>query len=335
MAANGLAVELVLEVEELRTVGDTGDDFAHVVGLLGVRRNDAQQLLGRVQRLAPGTFLTRGQLLVPRQQAGNLAGQAHAVGIVLGQVFGGTGDLRVHLGAAQLFVGGDLAGRGLEQGRAGEEHLGLAAHHHHVVGQARLVGTAGGGGTMHHGDLRQAHGRHARLVGEAARAFDEDVSGVVEVGATALGQGDHRQFVLHGDLLQAQGFLQSGGRDGATLDRAVVGDHQAAHAGHVADAGDDAAAGLGTVLVVVQPVAGQRGQLEERRTWVEQQVDALARQQLAALFKLGLGLGGLVQHLLFHVAEAGDGGKHGLAVLREAFAVNVDFRLDDRHRVTP
>ena len=241
----------------------------------------------------------------------------------------------MHLGAAELLVGGDLAGGGLEQGRAGEEHLGLAAHHHHVVRQAGLVGPASGAGAMHHGDLRQAHGGHARLVGEAACAFDEDVGGVVEVGAAALGQGHHRQLVLEGDLLQAQRFLQAGGGDGAALDRAVVGDHQAAHAGDVADAGDDAAACLAAVLVVMQLVAGQRGQLEERSAGIEQQVDAFTRQQLAALLELGLGFLRLVEHLLLDVAEGRDGCQHGFAVLREGFAMDIDFRLDHGHRLTP
>src|SRR5690606_2842002 len=103
-----------------------------------------------------------------------------------------------------------------------------------------------------------AHGRDARLVGEAACAFDEDVGGVVEVGAAGFGQGDDRQLVLHGHLLHAQRLLQAGGGDGAALDGAVVGQHQAANAGDVADAGDDAATGLAAVLVIVQLVAGQR-----------------------------------------------------------------------------
>src|SRR5690606_31051895 len=190
VAAHGLAVELVLEVEELGAIGDAGDDLANVVGLLGVCRNDTEQLFDRVQRLAPGLLRARRQLQVPRQHADDLAGQAYAVGIVLGQVFGGTGDLGVHFGAAQFFIGGDFAGRSLEQGRAGEEHRGLAAHHYHIVGQARLVGSAGGAGTVHHGDLRNAHGGDACLVGKAACAFDEDIGGVVEVGAAGLGQGD-------------------------------------------------------------------------------------------------------------------------------------------------
>ena len=46
------------------------------------------------------------------------------------------------------------------------------------------------------------------------------------------------------------------------------------------DAGDDAGARR---LVVVQAVRGERAQLEEGRAGVEQEVDALADRQLAAL----------------------------------------------------
>ncbi|CAB5617645.1 Uncharacterised protein [Pseudomonas aeruginosa] len=335
VAADGLAVELVLEVEELGAVGDARDDLADVVGLLRVGRNHPEQLLHRVQRFTPGTRRARRQLCVPRQHADDLAGQAHAVGVVFRQVFRGAGDLRVQFGSAELLVAGDLAGGGLEQRRPGEEHLGLAAHHHHVVRQPRLVGTAGGAGTMHHGDLGNAHGGDPRLVGEAARTFDEDLRRVVEVGATAFGEGHHRQLVLHGDLLQAQGLLQPGRGDGAALDRAVAGTDQAAHPGDVADPGDDPAAGLGAVLVVVQLVAGQRGQFEERRARVEQQRQAFARQQLAAFLELRPGLGGLVQDLLLQLAEAGHGGEHGLAVAGEVLAVDVEFRLDRGHVSPP
>jgi hypothetical protein len=43
----------------------------------------------------------------------------------------------------------------------------------------------------------------------------------------------------------------------------------------------------------VQFVTGQARQFEERRAGVQQQVQAFARQQLAALVELGLGLGAL------------------------------------------
>ena len=81
------------------------------------------------------------------------------------------------------------------------------------------------------------------------------------------------------DLLRAQVLLDRHRVVRAALDRRVVGDDHALAAGDPADAGDDARAGA---LVVVHAVGGQRRELEERAAGVEQPVDAVARQQLAA-----------------------------------------------------
>ena len=302
MGADGVGVELALEFQQVGTVGQARQDFAHVIGLFRVIGDQPQQLFNRVQRFAIGAWWRVRQAIIPGQQAHNFTHDAHAVGIVLGQVLSGAGGLRVHLRTPQFFIGGDFASGGLEQRWPGEEQLGLAAHHHHVIRQARLIRTTGRGRAVHHGDLRQAHGGHACLVGKAARAFDENLGGVVEVGAAAFGEGHHRQFVLHGDLLQAQGFLQPGRGNGAAFDRAVVGHHQHAHAADIADTSDQPATGGATVLVVVEFVAGQTGQLQERRAGVQQQVEALTGQQLAALVELGLGFLGLGQQGVFQLA---------------------------------
>ncbi len=63
--------------------------------------------------------------------------------VVVGQVLGEPRHRGVHVGAAEFLLGGDLAGGGLQQRRAGEERAGAVAHHDHVVGQARHVGAAG------------------------------------------------------------------------------------------------------------------------------------------------------------------------------------------------
>ena len=81
------------------------------------------------------------------------------------------------------------------------------------------------------------------------------------------------------DLLGAQMLLHRDRVVGAALDGGVVGDDDAFAAADAADAGDHAGGGH---VAVVHPVRRERRQLEERRAGVEQEVDALARQQLAA-----------------------------------------------------
>lgn len=66
----------------------------------------------------------------------------------------------------------------------------------------------------------------------------------------------------------------------ASLDGGVVGHDDALTSPHPADPGDDPGPGR---LVVVEAVGGQRRQLEERRTGVEQHADAVPGQQLAPL----------------------------------------------------
>lgn len=78
-------------------------------------------------------------------------------------------------------------------------------------------------------------------------------------------------------------------------------------------------------------VAGQARQFEERRARVQQQVQALARQQLAALVELALGLGGFLQHGLFELAQLFDTSQHRRVVACEISTVGIKVRFDDWH----
>src|SRR5690606_12108151 len=244
-AAYGLAVVVVLEIQEPGAVGDAGEDLAHVVGLLGIGRNHAQQLVRRIQGLIPPGFLAQWQVFIPGQGAENLPGLADAVGVVFSQVFSCAGHGGVHFCTAQLFISGDFTGGRFQQWRAGQEHLGLLAHGVHVIGQAWLIGTTSGGVAVNPRYLGNTGSRHAGLVGKAPGGQHEDVGGVVQVGATGFRQRDHRKFVLHGDLLQTQGLVQTGGGNGSALDGAVACDHQAAYSGYSAYAGNNTAASHG------------------------------------------------------------------------------------------
>ena len=119
----------------------------------------------------------------PVQPRDHLAREAHAVGVVLGEIFAEARHVRVHHGAAEFLVGRDLAGRGLQQRRAGEERLGAPAHHDHVVGQPRHVGAARGRRAVHHGDDRHARGGKLRQIVEDRAAVDEALDAVAAAGS--------------------------------------------------------------------------------------------------------------------------------------------------------
>jgi len=96
-----------------------------------------------------------------------------------------------------------------------------------------------------------------------------------------------------------------------------------------ADAGDDPGAGAG---VVVHAVGGERRDLEERAALVEQLVDALAREQLAATDVALPGFlraaeGGRCEPLLEVFDEFALGG----VVLGERLAAGVDPTLECLH----
>ena len=175
---------------------------------------------------------------------------------------------------------------------------------------------------MHHRDLRQPGGRHARLVGKAAPAFDKNLGLVEQIGAAAFHQVDHGQLVLQGNLLGSQRLAQAHGRHRAALDRAVVDRHQAALARHHANTHNRAAAQHRFLAVVVVHLeARQAAEFQKRRAPVQEARQALARQQLIALLKLGalgLGLGNYLGLQAIHLVKQrlhalGVGGKRRAA----------------------
>ena len=117
------AVEL-LELRELAAVHEPRDHFAHVPGLAGVCRNQAEQVLRRVQRL---DHLAAGELrqLAAVQVGDRAARERERVAIVEREVIGDARGARMQLGAAELLGRHDLAGRRLHQRRAAEEDRAL------------------------------------------------------------------------------------------------------------------------------------------------------------------------------------------------------------------
>ena len=124
--------------------------------------------------------------------------------------------------------------------------------------------------------------RHRRLVEEDAAemlAVGKYLRLVGQIGAAGIDEIDARQPVLARDLLRAQMLLHRDRIIGAALDRGVVADDHAFAARDAADAGDDAG---GVDIAVIHAEGGERRKFEKRRARIDQPLDALARQQLAA-----------------------------------------------------
>jgi len=166
-------------------------------------------------------------------------------------------------------------------------------------------------------------------------ALDEDLRLIAQVRATGLHQIDQRQLVDQRDFLCAKILLQAHRCDRTALDRAVADFDQAAHAAHVPDASNQPTAeNVALAVVVVHAEAGERRQLEPRRALIEQQREAFARQQLAALFEqVFFGIRGLA-HPTFESAELIDELKHRRTIGPEGFAGRIDATFDNGHGVS-
>lgn len=226
----------------------------------------------------------------------------------------------MHLGPAQLLVAGLLAGRHLDQRRPAEEDLGVVPDHHRVVAHPGHVGAAGGRVAEDDRERRDPRRGEAGQIAEHLAAGDEDVQLGRQVGAPGLDQADHRQPVLAGDLVGPQDLLERERVRGAAADGRVVGGDHALDALDDPDPGHDAAADP-----EVAAVADERLQLEERAVAIDQQLDPLAREQLAALAVTGdVLLAPAPTDVVEHAVELVEAGDHRLAVGGEDVRTGID-----------
>ena len=320
-----------LEFLEVAAVDQARDDLAHVVGLLDVRVDDAVDLLGPKQRLAwLGDVQRQGFDAV--QAADDLAGDRQCMVVVLRKVIGDAGDAGVHVGTAQLLGTDDLAGRRLDQRWSGEKDRALLADDDRLVRHRRHVRPARGTRAHHHADLRDALRRHRRLIVENAAemiAVRKDVGLIGQVRAPGVDQVDARQIVLARDVLGAQMFLHRHRVIRAALHGRVVADDHAFVTRDPAEPGDDAGGGDG---IVVHAVCGKLGELEKRRSHIEQRAHSLARQQLAAS---GMSFPGHGTAALLDLGDTGFQVSHQcgerVAVAHERGTSGVEAGFDDGH----
>mmetsp|Transcript_15820 Transcript_15820/g.36889 ORF Transcript_15820/g.36889 Transcript_15820/m.36889 type:complete len:228 (-) Transcript_15820:673-1356(-) len=165
---------LRLELVEARPVDDPRDHVANVEGLPRVDGDDPAELLGGVERLVHRRRALGGR---GRVRAVRLAGERGAVKVgdnrardgervrvVVRVVVDHAALLAVHVGAAEVLGAHHLARGGLDQRRAAQEDGAVPLDDHRLVRHGRHVRAARGARAHHDRDLRDAHGRHVRLV---------------------------------------------------------------------------------------------------------------------------------------------------------------------------
>ncbi len=321
-----------LELVEFAVVDDAGDDFANIERLAQARRHDSVELVDRVARLARRAQLDIRSFLAI-EPGDEVARERERVLVVGRQVIDDPGDPGVHVGATEFLGGDDFAGRGLDQRRAAEKDRALLLDDDRQVAHRRHVGAAGRARTHDDGDLRDAARRQPGLVVEDPAemlAVGKHVILARQVRAARVDEVDARQVVFAGDRLRAQVFLDRDRVIGATLDRRVVGDDHALAPGDPADPADQAAGR--NPVVAVHLVPGELADLEKRRAGVEQPVDAIARQQLAAFeMLLPRALAAALRNFVDLLPEIGDQRPHRVAIGGEFIGPRVDAGFEQAH----
>ena len=159
----------------------------------------------------------------------------------------------------------------------------------------------------------------------------EDFGLVRQVRAAAIDEVDARQMVFHRNFLRAQVFLDGDREIGAAFDGRVIADDQAFPAFNAPDTRDQARARR---FAVIHTVGGQGADLEEGAAGVDQALDPLTGQQLAAF--------GVAAAGVFRAAESGVGGPglqvlkqgvHGLPVGGELRSGHIQRRFQNRHAI--
>ena len=321
---------------QARAVDEAGDHFAHVVGVAGGLGDDAVELFGVVQRQIDCGAVPGGGRWLRAERVDGGADQFEGVLVVAGEVVGDAGDLAVDDAAAEVFGGDFLAGGGADERRAAEEDGAGAVDDDRLIAHRGDVGTAGGAGAHHGGDLGDALGGHPRLVEEDAPevvAVGEDFGLHGQEGSAGVDEVDAGQAVLLGDLLGAEVLLHRDGVIGAALHRRVVGHDRDLAACDAPDAGDDPRAGR---FVAVHSRGGQRAEFEEGRGRIEQPLDALAGEQLAArVVALNGALAAGRARRRLTLAQLGHQAAHPLGVGAELGRAGLHRRAQRGDRVDP
>ena len=175
-----------------------------------------------------------------------------------------------------------LAGDGLDDVRARDEHERRLVDHDREVGQRGGVHRAAGRGAHDQRDLRDDAGG-VRVPPEDLAVEAERDDTLLDARAAAVVDADHRAADLHGHVHDLDDLLAVDLAERAAEHRRVLGEHADRAAVDGALAGDDAVA-VGPVRLQpeVRGAVARHGVELEEAALVEEQVDALAGGLAAA-----------------------------------------------------
>ena len=232
---------MLLDFEKVAVVDHGVNDILNVVGQVGFGRNNGvERFVGAVDGIGAG-LARRVVQIVRRNEAEQLAHHRQAFGIVVGQEVGHAGGFVVGVRAAELVLGDLFVGHGLDDVRAGDEHVGGLVHHEDEIGDGGRVDGAAGAGAHDGGDLRHDSAvqrvaqENVGIAGQRHHAFlDARAAGVVQAddGGAHLGGEVHDLDDLggvgFGERAAENGEILREDEDQPALDAAVAGDEAVA-----------------------------------------------------------------------------------------------------------
>ena len=272
-----------LHLKDVLVVEDAGQHVHHVVTGVRVVRDDRVQFLiplrqGVVRRPVLGQFVEgRGGQEV--QQVLHVVEGLFFIG-------GDVADVAVAgllARPAQLLHGDLLTGHGLDDCRAGDEHLGAAVHGDEEVRRHRGVDRTTCGGPQQDRDLRALAGKRD-LAARDLGVHGQGGHGVLNAGATGVVDADDRDADAGGHVHDLGDLLAEGLTHGAAENGLVVGVDRDGAAANAAVAGNHAVAVGGTRVARGLAEGTDLGE----GALVEEGVDALARGGQPGGVALGL-----------------------------------------------
>ena len=184
-------------------------------------------------------------------------------------------------GAAKLLLGDFFMGDGLDDVGAGDEHVGSFAGHEDEIGDGGGIHRAARARPHDGADLRD-HAAGQRVAQENIGVTGERGHAFLDARAAGIVQADDRRAGAHGQIHDFADFQRVGFRERAAENGEVLRENINQAAVDAAESGDKAVARRALLLhaKIDAAVADKFVELFEG-AFIEQQMDALARGQLA------------------------------------------------------
>jgi len=307
-----------MHLVELAVVDKAADNILHVVRRIRVVRNERVEALILAVRIIAGINKRSLLHVVAREEGEQVADLLDAVLIVLRSKVRNAGTAVVRHCAAEFLCRNLFRRNGLNNSRAGDEHLARVLHHVDEVCERRAVNSAARAGSHNDGNLRD-NTRGLRVAVEDAAVARESINRLLNTRAARIVDSDAGCAHLHGKVHDLPDLVRMLLAERAALDREVLCKRIDETAVDRAVARNNTFARQFLLLLAEVGAAMTYEHVElDEGILIEEQVQALTRGEFALCMLLFDGLLAAAKHEMLFLLE------HQL-----------NFFLDCGHRIPP